>query len=37
LVRAKYLLPAIGLNKVQGMPFTTEEIKSKIIELYNQA
>ena len=37
LVKAKYLLPAFALHKVQGMPFTTEEIKSKIIELYNQA
>jgi len=37
LIKAKYLLPAFAQNKVQGMPFTTEEIKSKIIELYNQA
>jgi 2-oxoglutarate ferredoxin oxidoreductase subunit alpha len=36
LVRAKYLVPAVGLNKVQGQPFTTEEVKAKIIELYNQ-
>ncbi len=36
LVRAKYLVPAVGLNKVQGQPFTTEEVKAKIVELYNQ-
>jgi 2-oxoglutarate/2-oxoacid ferredoxin oxidoreductase subunit alpha len=36
LIRAKYLVPAVGLNKVQGQPFTTEEVKEKIVELYNQ-
>ena len=36
LIRGKYLLPAVGLNKVQGQPFTTEEVKAKIVELYNQ-
>ena len=36
LVRAKYLVPALGFNKVQGLPFTTEEMKAKIVELYNQ-
>jgi len=36
LVRAKYLVPAVGFNKVQGLPFTTEEMKAKIVELYNQ-
>ena len=36
LVRAKYLVPAVGLNKIQGQPFTTEEVKAKIVELYNQ-
>lgn len=36
LVRAKYLVPAVGFNKVQGLPFTTEELKTKIVELYNQ-
>ena len=35
LVRAKYLVPAVGLNKVQGQPFTTEEVKAKIVEIYN--
>lgn len=32
LIRAKYLVPAIGYSKVQGMPFTTLELKEKIIE-----
>lgn len=35
LVRAKYLVPAKGLSKVQGMPFTTTELKESIIELLN--
>ena len=33
LIRAKYLLPAEGLSKVQGLPFTTAELRNKIIEL----
>jgi 2-oxoglutarate ferredoxin oxidoreductase subunit alpha len=33
LIRAKYLVPAVGYGKVQGLPFTTLEIKEKIIEL----
>lgn len=33
LIRAKYLVPAIGLPKVQGLPFTTTELKAKIVEL----
>ena len=32
LIKAKYLLPAIGFSKVQGQPFTTAEMKEKIIE-----
>ena len=32
LIRAKYLLPAIGYSKVQGLPFTTSELKNKILE-----
>ncbi len=32
MIRDKYLIPAEGLNKVQGMPFTAEEIYSKIEE-----
>jgi 2-oxoglutarate ferredoxin oxidoreductase subunit alpha len=33
LIRAKYMVPAIGYSKVQGLPFTTQEIKEKIIEI----
>ena len=33
LIRAKYLIPAIGFSKVQGLPFTTAELKEKINEL----
>lgn len=33
LIRAKYLLPAIGYSKVQGLPFTTSELKNKILEI----
>ncbi len=35
LIRAKYLIPAIGYSKVQGLPFTTLELKNKIIDLLN--
>lgn len=33
LIRAKYLVPATGFSKVQGLPFTTAELKEKIINL----
>jgi len=33
LIKAAYLIPATGLSKVQGLPFTTNEIKEKIIAL----
>jgi 2-oxoglutarate ferredoxin oxidoreductase subunit alpha len=33
LIRAEYLIPATGFSKVQGLPFTTAEIKQKITEL----
>jgi 2-oxoglutarate/2-oxoacid ferredoxin oxidoreductase subunit alpha len=33
LIRAKYLVPATGFSKVQGLPFTTGELKEKIIQL----
>ena len=36
LIRAKYLVPAVGFSKIQGQPFTTSEIKAKIIETLNQ-
>ncbi len=34
LIRSKYLKDAIRLNKIKGLPFTVDEIKSKIIEIY---
>jgi len=34
-IRAKYLVDAIGLNKVQGKPFMIQEIEDKIEELLN--
>ena len=33
LIRDKFLIPAVGLNKIQGLPFTTAEIKDKVLEL----
>jgi 2-oxoglutarate ferredoxin oxidoreductase subunit alpha len=33
LIRAKFLIDAIGLNKVQGKPFSVSEIVAKIEEL----
>lgn len=33
LIRAKYLIPAVGFSKVQGLPFTTVELRNKILEL----
>ena len=33
LIRSKFLIDAIGLNKVQGKPFTCSEIYNKIQEL----
>ncbi|HEY0751802.1 MAG TPA: 2-oxoacid:acceptor oxidoreductase subunit alpha, partial [Chitinophagaceae bacterium] len=33
LLRAKYMIPAMGYNKVQGLPFTTAEIKERTIQL----
>lgn len=33
VIRANYLVDAKGLNKIKGMPFTVEEIKSKVKEL----
>lgn len=36
LIRAKYLIPATGFSKIQGLPFTTTELKAKILDLLNQ-
>lgn len=33
IIRAKYLVPATGFSKVQGLPYTTSELKAKIAEL----
>lgn len=33
ILRAKYLVPAIGLNKIQGLPFRSIEIEQKIDEV----
>src|ERR1043166_7199145 len=36
LVRSKYLIPAVRYNKIQGQPFSSSEMKAKILEIYNQ-
>jgi 2-oxoglutarate ferredoxin oxidoreductase subunit alpha len=33
LLRGEFLVDAIGLNKVQGKPFTVSEVEKKIREL----
>ncbi len=33
VLRAKYLVPAIGLNKVEGLPFKSSEIEEKIDDI----
>jgi 2-oxoglutarate ferredoxin oxidoreductase subunit alpha len=33
VLRAKYLVPAVGLNKIQGLPFKASEIEKKIDEI----
>jgi 2-oxoglutarate ferredoxin oxidoreductase subunit alpha len=33
ILRAKYLVDAIGYNKIQGQPFKTAEIEAKIEEI----
>jgi len=37
LIRARYLIDVIGLNKVQGQPFKTGEIENKINEILETA
>ena len=32
IIRGKYMIDAEGLNKVQGMPFTVDEIKEAVIQ-----
>ncbi|MBR9998868.1 MAG: 2-oxoacid:acceptor oxidoreductase subunit alpha [Cyclobacteriaceae bacterium] len=36
IIQAKFLVPVIGFNKVQGIPFKAAEIEEKIVELLNQ-
>jgi 2-oxoglutarate/2-oxoacid ferredoxin oxidoreductase subunit alpha len=33
VLRSKYLVPAIGLNKIQGQPFKSTEIEKKVEEM----
>jgi 2-oxoglutarate ferredoxin oxidoreductase subunit alpha len=33
LLRAKYLVDAVGLNKIQGRPFKQSELEQKIEEM----
>lgn len=33
VLRSKYLVPAVGLNKIQGLPFKSIEIETKIDEI----
>ncbi len=36
LIRGEFLIPAVGLNKIQGKPFTIREITAKIRELLDE-
>lgn len=36
LIRDKFLVPAVGFSKVQGLPFSVAELKSRILEMLNQ-
>jgi len=33
LLRSKYLVPAVGFNKIRGLPLVTEEIEERMYEL----
>jgi 2-oxoglutarate ferredoxin oxidoreductase subunit alpha len=33
MIRSKYLIPTVALNKVKGIPFSKNEIKNKVLEL----
>ncbi|MBF8247616.1 MAG: korA, partial [Bacteroidetes bacterium] len=37
VLRAKYLVPALSVNKVQGLPFKASEIEDKIVEILKGA
>jgi 2-oxoglutarate ferredoxin oxidoreductase subunit alpha len=34
IIRDRFLIDAVALNKIKGVPFTTAEIKNKVIELF---
>jgi len=36
MIRAKYLIPAIGINKVKGLPFSAGEIADEIVKHANE-
>ena len=36
LLRAEFLVDAVGLNKIQGKPFLVSEIEAKILEMLSQ-
>jgi len=36
IIRATYLIDAVGLNKIQGLPMTAEEVERKITEMLAQ-
>jgi 2-oxoglutarate/2-oxoacid ferredoxin oxidoreductase subunit alpha len=36
VLRAKYLVDAIGLNKIQGRPFKQAEVEQKIEEILGE-
>ncbi|KXK35947.1 MAG: 2-oxoglutarate ferredoxin oxidoreductase, alpha subunit [Chlorobi bacterium OLB6] len=33
LLRAQFLVPAIGMNKIQGVPFSVTELKEEFIKV----
>lgn len=34
LIRNKFLIPSVRLSKIKGLPFTANEIKEKVLEIY---
>ena len=36
LIRERYLIDAVGINKVEGVPFTADELKEKIKEIVDE-
>lgn len=36
LIRSKYMIDAEPLNKIKGLPFSSDEIRSRILEIYNR-